>query len=284
MGKIIGLITAWAAEPFIEPALKQAIEYCDEVIVSVSANHKSFNKFADKTMEICKKYENDNKIKLVKGYSGNDHPSSKGITLKKMLDETNNNKAGNWIWILDADEFYFPEDVELFKKIIKKNEYGRIMVPEKFFLVNTKNYIKWNRDRLKILDKDNVSFRTNRVGNEKMVKTYNANEAIGMHHYSFLLNPYFKIAFWEREYGNPNLKNVKDKVKWMNDIYLKMDVNNQAPYVNKAKQLFNINSILGPIFAGGPWKPTKPNGEAFKYDDKHPKFVEDAGLTKINDF
>ena len=74
MSKLIGLITAWGAEPFIEPAIKQGLEYCDELVVSVSANHPSFNIYADNTMQICQKYKN--KIKLIKGISSTNHPSS----------------------------------------------------------------------------------------------------------------------------------------------------------------------------------------------------------------
>ena len=65
MCKLVGLITAWGAEPFIEPAIKQGLEYCDELVVSVSANHPTYNRFADNTMEICQKYRNQ--IKLVEG-------------------------------------------------------------------------------------------------------------------------------------------------------------------------------------------------------------------------
>jgi hypothetical protein len=31
--KIIGMLTAWCAADFIKPALQQAVEYCDEVLV-----------------------------------------------------------------------------------------------------------------------------------------------------------------------------------------------------------------------------------------------------------
>ena len=36
MNKVIGLINAWSCDTFIEPAMLQAVEYCDEVIVSVA--------------------------------------------------------------------------------------------------------------------------------------------------------------------------------------------------------------------------------------------------------
>jgi hypothetical protein len=65
---------------------------------------------------------------------------------------------------------------------------------------------------------------------------------------------------------------------------MKMDVNDQKESIQKSINRFGIKSVMGIIFSGGPWKPTKENGELFYYDGKHPSFVEDAGLTKINDF
>jgi len=52
MNKVIGLINAWSCETFIEPAMLQAIEYCDEVIVSVGFHSEEVKKFEDNTYDI----------------------------------------------------------------------------------------------------------------------------------------------------------------------------------------------------------------------------------------
>ena len=276
MSKLVGIITAWGAEPFIEPAIKQGLEYCDELIVSVSENHPAYHKFADNTMEICQKY--GNQIKLVEGMGGSDHPSSKGNTMIKMLNDTNNNKKDTWIWILDADEFYFEADLSAIRDLIKE-DYVKIELPEKFFLINMSYYIKTSRSRIKRIPMDNMTtIRTNILGNEGG-KTHVLETEDGMHHYSFLLNPYFKREFWTQHYGGltPETRNY---IKWLDHVYLQFEPDNQEEYIGKCKELFNQDHILGPLFN----KETTNNGYLFEYQGDYPKHIKEAGLHEINDF
>lgn len=279
MTKLVGLITAWGAEPFIEPAIKHGLEYCDELVVSVGLHMPHLKRFEDRTMDICNKYKNQ--IKIVPSVLSGAYVNSRGASLKKMLDDTGNNKKGNWTFVLDADEFYFPEDIEICKQIIKEDKFKMISAPEKVFMVDTKHYIKWNRTRFKKLVKDNTSFRNNIIGYENQTKPFKLDTDKGMFHYTFLMNPYAKEVFWKNEYGNPNSKEVKDKIYWLNEIYMKMDLANQQPSVKKSINRFGIKSVMGIIFNGGG---TKPNGELHEYNGEHSSFIEDAGITKINDF
>lgn len=278
MSKVIGLITAWAAEPFIKPAIDQALEYCDEVIVSVSANDKSFNKFEDNTMDICKSY--GNKISMVKGVELSNHISSKGSSLKKMLDETGNNKKGNWIWILDADEFYFKDDVNQIRSLINEGKVNAINTKEKFFLIDTKNHVKWQRTRIKKLLQDNTRFKTNQLPYEHLLKPHKLDSPHAMHHYSFLMNPHFKRQFWLKERSDSNAPDVKAKIWWMDNIYLKMDLNKMDYWVNVAEKKFGNKSILGPIFN----KKATNNGGLYTHDTINPEFIAGTSLEKIKDF
>jgi len=279
MSKLIGVITAWSAEPFIEPAIKQALDYCDEVIVSVSSHHPKLNKFEDNTMDICMKYKND--IHITDGNISNIqmHGYSKGQILKKMLDETNNNKSGNWLAILDADEFYYPEDISSVKDIIKEDKFKRIQMPEKTFVVNTKHHANWFRDRFKKIITDNTSFWTNDMGYEKDDTPYILETDKGMHHYTFLMNPYFKKEFWTIEYGGANQGNQPKKWGWIDNIYLDMDLNDQIKSVEKCKQLGYGNSVLGHFSFK-----CKEDGTLFTFEGKHPPHIEESGLTEIDDF
>ena len=58
------------------------------------------------------------------------------------------------------------------------------------------------------------------------------------------------------------------KVNWMKDVYLKYDLSNP------------IKNPQGPHNAFSP----NLDGHLFKYDGKHPDFIENAGLTKFKDF
>ena len=264
MSKLIGIITAWAAEPFIEPAIKQAIEYCDEILVSVSANNSIYDKFEDSTLDIVKKYVPD--VKIIEGVKSTTHPNSKGLTMKKMLDETNNNKKGDWIWILDADEFYFDDDVNIIKDVIKENKYSMIEMPERFFLVNMQNYVNLKRTRLKKIMVDNLSFRTNKMsveGSSTFIDT-----PLGMHHYSFLTNMDFKREFWKHHYGGVNAS-IQKRIDWLDKIYLELELDNQQKYIDLCKKMFNEDHILGPHFS----KEATNNGFLYEYNGKQPKFI-----------
>jgi len=277
MGKLIGLITAWDAEPFIEPAIKQAIEYCDEVVVSVGLHHNGLARFTDKTMEITEKYKDQ--ITIVEGVNTNNYTQSRSLTLKKMLDVTNNNKAGNWIFILDADEFYFPEDIAKCREIMAEDKYNRIMFPEKTFCVNMQNYANWERDRIKKLTHDNMSFRTNELGYETSVAPYYLETDLGMHHYTFLMDLWFKREFWRIEKGHPNIANQPKKWGWIDNIYMDLDLDNQEAFVNKSKNLWGTPKVMG-IFG---FK-CKEDGTLYKYDGPYPPHIIEAGLHEIEDF
>ena len=279
MSKLVGLITAWCAEPFIEPAIKQALEYCDEVVVSVGVHQPNFRRFEDGTMDIVQKYKND--IKIVDTVPPQQNLiGSRGGTIAKMLTDTGNNKAGNWICILDCDEFYFPEDIDVAKQIIKEDKHLRIETPEKVFVVDTKHYATHQRNRFKKLIKDNTSFRNNEIGYEKANKPFRINDAKGMHHYTFLINPWFQREKWRSEYGNPNHGNQPKKWGWLDNVYMDLDLNDQQKSIDKCKQLGYGNSVLGLFFQGG----CRPDGTLYDFDGVHPPFIEESGLTEIEDF
>jgi hypothetical protein len=248
--KIIGLITAWGCDMWIEPAIKQALTYCDEVLVSVEAHHPNLAKYEDKTLEICKKYKKD--ITIVKGMKGNNHTSAKGSCMKKMVETSKLFKKGNWVWILDADEFYFQEDVDKCKDAMKESSFTAISLPEKCFYVNTKYYLNNYRCRLKKILNDKPTWgKTNSFGTEDFTSHIDTKK--GMFHYTFLLNPYMKMDFWNIEH---HPRKQPHKINWMKNVYLKYDLskptkNPQGPHS------FKPNS----------------DGYLFKYDGEHPKFL-----------
>tara|TARA_R110000796_G_scaffold249494_1_gene377347 strand:+ start:399 stop:1214 length:816 start_codon:yes stop_codon:yes gene_type:complete len=259
--KIIGMMTAWACEKWVKPAIEQAIHYCDDVVVSVAAHHPDLQKYEDNTLAIVQSF--GDKIKLVEPKLMGDHIVTKGQTLQKMLEASDYNETGNWIWILDADEFYFEEDVELCKTEIETDLYNSIELPEKFFYINCQNYLKSARRRFKkIIDKNTRFSTANHFGPEEPVKYVETTK--GIYHYSWLMNPYLKKDFWNIEYMHTN---QRDKVDWIEDTYLTYDLKN--PTANpQGPHSFEPDA----------------NGFLFKYKEAHPPWVEKYGLHLIEDF
>ena len=280
MGKLVGIITAWAAEPFIEPAMKQALEYCDEVIVNVSCHHAALKKYEDETMDICLKYKNQ--IHLIEDdiLERGGRVTNPRNYVNKMLSKTDSNKKGNWVGILDADEFYFPKDINNIKDLMKEGKVNNIETPEKVFVVNTKHYATNKRTRFKKILEDNTTFIHSQIPYEKQSKPFFMETDKGMFHYTLLANPRYKSDFWRIEYGHPQQGNQPKKWGWVEKVYPNLDLDNQIESVKKCKELAYGNSVLGHLFPNG----CKSDGTLHEYHDLHPPFIEEAGLTKITDF
>src|SRR5579872_640835 len=120
--KFIGLICAWGVEDWIKLAITQAINFCDEVIVSVGPHCNQVEKYEDKTFEICKSFENQIKLEPVI-YTGN-HNTTKAKTMSAMLKNSAFFNPGNWVILLDVDEFYHLSDMEKIKRELVNGSYN----------------------------------------------------------------------------------------------------------------------------------------------------------------
>jgi len=152
------------------------------------------------------------------------------------------------------------------KEIMESDKYDSINVHDKFFYINSKNYLKADHIRLwKIKETNLKSFRPTShwvTGNGKMCEyTLDENEK-GMFHYSLLMDPKYKIKHWETEYSH----NQQKKIDWINKIYKNFDLTNQKHWAEENKR------ITGHY---GPWLSyqTDPNGDLFVHNGKHPEFV-----------
>jgi len=272
MNKVIGLINAWSCDTFIEPAMLQAVEYCDEVIVSVGYHSEEVKQFEDNTLSIVNEFVDHDKVKYVPTYFGGTHYESKTPTLNAMLQASDNFEVGNWIWLLDCDEFYFREDWEDIKKNIFDSEYDCVETKEKFFYVNMQHYLLNDRRRLfKITDKSDHYVPLQRWNRPK--ENVFKHDSY-MYHYSLLLNPYCKKAFWSTEY--PTEQNYK--VHWMDEVYLKFDLNDQETWVEKNNQMFGHKTPfqISDFITN--------DGLLFNHEGEHPHCIEDTILPEIKYF
>lgn len=272
--KIVGLLTAWGAEKWIKPAIEQALEYCDEVMVVVTAFGFPFKKFKDNTYDICKEYHG---IKLL-DYEPKQRFVNR-ITAEVhnyMLEKSELFLPGNWVWILDVDEYYPESGYKRIKSIIKSGEYDRIIAESKFFMINMQHYL--NEIGHQLIKVDNVNERFIPTNNwaKRPRSIYIIPREIGMFHYSMLMNTNIHRIKWGIEYSRTSQSN---KVTWLDKIYPKYDLENEDYWVEKN---FELSGIRSPWFNEG-YKPDE-NGRLFKYDGMHPKFIEKTGFTKIKDF
>ena len=85
MNKIIGLLKAWGAKDWIRPAIKQALEYCDEVIICATPYSEDLRKFEDNTREIAVSFKD---VKMVSFADASTVTQSRPRILNKMLRES----------------------------------------------------------------------------------------------------------------------------------------------------------------------------------------------------
>lgn len=269
--KIIGILTGWGCQDWIEAAIKQGLEYTDELHVCISAHSDNLLKFKDNTYNIAKKYEKD--INLFTHSGGKFHSTSKADILNNALKQSKIFDDGVWIWILDVDEFYKRETYEYVKKIISSNICDRITFEARYFFINLKHYIISDHHRLfKVYSNKCKFFPTQNwpYATKSVTVPYDS----GMFHYSMMMNPYMKWEFWKTEY--PYEQN--HKLQWFDKIYRNYDLSDEDAWLRRNK------ALLGNL---GPWicdafKPDD-NGRLFKYNGTHPKWVPER-LIKIEDY
>ena len=274
--KIIGLLNAWYSERWIAAAIEQAIQYCDEVIVAVGAHSKSLAELKDRTYEIAAKYKD--RVTLLSSSMKQFHDKSKADTLNRMLAVSKFRKAGNWIWILDVDEFYFDCTYQDILQVIASGGYNHIRLEEKFFFINMTRYLLCSHGRLFRIVQPNSHFQPTQRWTGPMDKQYvikRDDQERGMFHYSLLVDIEYRRRMWstERSYGQPHL------LKWLKEIYIPYDLDNEEHWITKNQRLFGLKSpYVGPL--------SKPNadGKLFVYNGKHPPLIETASLPQIPDF
>ena len=271
MDKIIGVMTVWGGEKFVEPCIEQSLYLCDEVLILVGYHNDKMKKWSDKTLEICEKY--GEKIKLIDPPKciNETYVKWRPKTLNKLLINSELFSNGNWVFLIDVDEFLFKSTMDKIKIEIKK-EYNTIWIDDRFFFYNTKyhtdgcgNYRLW-----KIRDEKNDRFiATNKWANGPKVPHYiNTPKVLKLtgddriFHYSMLCNPYQKISYWETEYHQKQ----GAKTNWVSDKYLKTNLDNN-------KQI--IKSIQNSPARGGEMK---------IYEGEHPEYIVKYDLNKIKDF
>jgi hypothetical protein len=275
MGKIVGLIVSWGNEKWLDLVIKQALYACDEVILSIGAHSKAMEKYEDGSLELAKSY--GDRVKIVPVVNKGNHSDTKAATMNLMLNVSDNYKAGNWVWLLDDDEFWFKEDIDKMKEAVVKDEYNYIFTMERFFYINTKNYLEVDSGRGRLWKIENGTHSFKPTNNWTGPRDRVLNMGVYMYHYSLLMNPYAKMDFWGTEYSHGQ----NHKVQWMKETYMNYDFNNQDVWLEGCKDKFGKRSAFPmghPNFHGD------DNGHLFKYYGKHPELIEEAGLTNIIDF
>ncbi len=282
--KIIGLLSAWASEDWIQYSIEQALGLVDELIISIGPYNEYFKMIGDKTFEKASKYFDNKKIKFVNTIclSNKKISHNRCATLNQMLQVSENVEIGNLIWLLDVDEFFTVEAINEIREFIINNEdFDDIHLCGRLFGINFNYYVETHLHRIFKIRSKNTYFRPTQSIEPKPEKTAVLLKNNPMFHYSLLTGEQQRGIYWLSE----------DRFKgmlWYMKIYKNYDPFNQNYWMEKNLKLtgnygFWLFSwdIKNKIFLN---KIKNSNESLIKYCGKHPELLENSSLRSISDF
>lgn len=285
--KIIGLIGAHYAEDFIGPSIKQALNFCDEVIVSIGAHTPSLAELHDDTM--LKAQEFGDRITLVPCVNDGFIQTGKCKTLNNMLEASKHYTPGNWVFMLDVDEFYFDETLQEARDIIENDpKADTIQFPAKFFFINMQRYLHSTHHRLYKIKDRNGKFLPTCSWNSRVEYRHVVRDAgrKGMFHYSLLTPEDYKERQWKTEYKAQSgrvFESQQKKWNWLNQIYRPFELDNETYWTDKSMEIFGQDfKRRTPCWTPG-FTPDS-SGNLYVYGGTHPPVIEESGLPQIQDF
>uniref|UniRef100_A0A6H1ZKP3 Glycosyltransferase n=1 Tax=viral metagenome TaxID=1070528 RepID=A0A6H1ZKP3_9ZZZZ len=277
--KIIGLICAFGCESWISYSIKQALEFCDDVYVNISAHSSILNKYEDNTHNIARDFGKD--INLIDiNFNQSNHALIKPAILNYMMALSPYFSVGNWIWVFDSDEYYTINGYKTIQDIVYSNRFNEILMEEYYFYINTKKYLEGSHPRLFKIEEININPNYRFVPAQRWTvidkRSYTLDRDLGMRHYGMLQNPNMKLDMWKTEYPN---KSQDNKVTWIDTIYRKYNLDDEETWISENERMFGIKS---PWFSSS-FVPDK-GGKLFTYNGDIPTFLKDSGFDKIEDF
>ena len=140
--KILATMLTWNNIEFFKRALRQALDFCDEVIVIEGCHSRQFPKRStDGTVEYLATIKNP-KLKILDidykriGLEGRRYD----IVQCELWNIANKSfdswESGNWMVRWDDDCFWFNEDLGKIRRILETTEYDRVNFRERYFTYN----------------------------------------------------------------------------------------------------------------------------------------------------
>lgn len=269
---------AWGQQEWIRPAIKQALDYCDEVMAVSIPVTPEFKELEDNTYNIFKEYPDVKLLDIQKTWPTINEAGAN--ILNYMLQNSKLFLPGNWVWKLSVDEFYSESTYEEIKSIVKEGKYDIITMEEKYFFINMQHYLKGKHPRLMRVESMKDKFYPTSYWSRKGGKIHKISRETGMFHYSLLQNTKAIRLMWSVEYPGQRQRGINiSAVRWLDEIYAKYDLENEDYWNEKS---FEMSGYRSPCWSDA--FTADENGRLFRYNGKHPKIIEEVGLPKIKDF
>ena len=263
--KIIGLMLTWNNFEFFRCALKQALDFCDEVLLIEGCHSSSYPKYStDGTCEHIRSIKHP-KLKVFNvGHRFDRYDKNQRVLREEIPKRSQYWKPGNWLFYLDDDLFFSEQDLVKIKNAIQTTRIPSFTFRVRYFFYNFRfNQLQRGGNfGYKILDDfelRGISYPCYRDG--RKFDKFHMNDVTGFH-YSYVKKPERMKARWAMsvEKGTKSSASLFDK--WMG---IKWD---------KDEDIFQQKEKLYEI---------RPEGELNIYTGEHPSVLDDHPWRNIND-
>lgn len=138
--KIIGLMITWNNLEFFKCALKQALNFCDQVLLMEGCSSKHYPKHStDGTYEYIKNLKANPKLKIIDfDVSRKERYDKIQYAMRQKLLNHSNWNPGDWVTAWDDDMFFFEDDLPKIKEELIKAKNDTIAFMERRFVYNFK--------------------------------------------------------------------------------------------------------------------------------------------------
>lgn len=279
-GRLIVVTPIWGRERFVRPSLTQSVElFGGEVYTTVQCMHPRLEEFEDYSEELARQtseaLEDVNYVETEIDDSLT-WSANMAYTLNQLLSEARP-REDDLVMLGDVDEFYTPSNVREIADYIEDNpEFVSLRFASRFVCPDMDHYVKHAHTRLHRFWKGRKFVPTSLFAPDEVTDVLLEDEP--MFHYSLAVDPDYKEAFWDIEFG-PGLDKQEKKKQWLNEVYRGYDPQNEDPHKERNEQLTGVHGFWFNDDCG-----EAPGGGLLELAAEHPPFIREYGLDELGDF
>lgn len=273
--RIVGVMPVYEEADWIEYAVEGIIDFVDELIITEGYTgapwHFWANRSSDGTLEILEKLKKRyDKIKVLKSPWHLTKERGKAWSYNRMVRASMYNEPDNWIFVVDADEFYTNEQLGKIRATLEETDKDLISVHARMFVYNFRCFIPVLHARLIRITKgmifkpsQNPHYKNGNSYSKRPEETDTVLENDPMFHYSFVKPPIRMNKRLEMEVQGG--RRSPAVLRWFEDVFMKWSEQDADDIYKKNKTITGNSGIL---FAG-------PSERIQIYNGRHPEVLNE---------
>lgn len=264
--KIIGLMLTWNNLEFFRCAVKQALDFCDELILVEGCHSIQYPQRSDDgTVEFAKSLIGHPKLRIVDFTRGGRYDRTQRAIRYSYPRQSSYYRPGNWVFHWDDDIFFFDDDLRKIRQAMENADRDSLSIDTRHFFYNFRFNIRQNDTGWAFRIKEGAYLKGVSAHYYKDGRPYDhfqLEDSITAFHYGYVKRPERMRARWALSVEKGTEASVNRFEKWMSVSW------------EKDEDIQKSDDTLANIFAGG-----KLN----VYNGKHPEVLDEHPWRYIND-